>query len=125
MFFFKPQSHLVSLCFSCGLMVVKPNYGICQAFLKIYEYIWSGDVDTLREKILSIPLHLTNHHQFPNNQKHKRCSHNDLSLEDRDKPWLEEGSKEVSKLNTALTGTDNGRFNDLSKMTGDFFQITF
>ena len=79
-------------------------------------------METLREKILSIPCHLTNHHHFPNNQKHKKCSHDDLSQEERNKPWLEEGSKEVAKVKMALTGTDNGRLNDLSKMTGNFFR---
>ena len=53
----------------------------------------SGDVETLCEKILSIPQHLTNNHVFPNNKKHLKCAHGDLSQEERNKPWLEEGSK--------------------------------
>ena len=52
-----------------------------------------GDVESLREKILSIPQHLTNNHVFPNNKKHLKCSHGDLSQEDRNKPWLQDNSK--------------------------------
>ena len=61
----------------------------------------SGDVETLREKILSIPQHLTNNHVFPNNKKHLKCSHGDLSKEDRNKPWLQDNSK-VFKLRKGI-----------------------
>ena len=47
----------------------------------------------LREKVLSIPLHCANHHKFSSNEKHKTCSHSDLVGEERNKPWLKEGSK--------------------------------
>ena len=98
------------------------NSALIKVLSENYNILITVDVETLREKILSIPCHLTNHHHFPNNQKHKRCSHDDLSQEERNKPWLEEGSKEVAKVKMALTGTDNGRLNDLSKMTGNFFR---
>ena len=54
---------------------------------------YSGNEIGLREKVLSIPLHCSNHHTFPNNVKHKACSHGELCGEDRNKPWLVEGSK--------------------------------
>lgn len=95
----------------------------------------AGNEIELREKILSIPLHCSNHHNFPNNVKHTACCHEDLTGEERDKPWLEEGSKvgvenktfnlnnlnkfqELSKLQSALAGSDKSRLADLSMMTG-------
>ena len=48
----------------------------------------SGNEEMLREKLLSIPLHLCNQHQFENNVYHVACPHGDLG----DRPWLEKGS---------------------------------
>ena len=63
---------------------MSPNY---------YLLTTLGDEVTLREKILSIPHHVSNNHHYPNNLMHKKCAHGDLSLEERNKPWLKEGSK--------------------------------
>ena len=52
-----------------------------------------GNETLLREKILSIPLHLADLHSFPNNKQHKQCSHGDLTGSERDKPWCVEGSQ--------------------------------
>ena len=54
---------------------------------------FEGNEVELREKVLSIPLHCSNHHTFPNNVKHKACCHGELLEEERYKPWLQEGSK--------------------------------
>ena len=52
-----------------------------------------GNETLLREKILSIPLHLSDHHSFPNNEQHKQCSHGDLAGSERARPWCAEGSQ--------------------------------
>ena len=57
-----------------------------------------GNEVSLREKILSIPLHLANQHSFPNNEQHKACCHDELTGPDRVKPWLVEGSKVSSRV---------------------------
>ena len=90
----------------------------------------------MREKILSIPLHLADLHKFPNNEAHKECCHEDLTGADRSKPWLAEGSKviirarnrnniiinnaaqELTKLSAALAGKNDSRLNDLEMLTG-------
>ena len=46
-----------------------------------------GNEAMLREKLLSIPLHMCNLHTFEKNDHHRKCTHGDLG-EDRDKPWL-------------------------------------
>jgi len=74
--------------------------------------------EDLREKILSIPLHCTNHHRFRSNKEHKKCSHGPLKPSDRSKPWLKEGSKDLEKIVSALSGKDKSRLNDLQMMTG-------
>ena len=53
---------------------------------------YTGSEAELKEKIRSIPHHCSNSHSFPNNIHHKDCSHGDLSGEDRQKSWLEDGS---------------------------------
>ena len=58
-----------------------------------FIFVTLGNEVALREKILSIPLHLAGHHKFPNNEQHKSCSHGELSGADRHKLWLSEGSK--------------------------------
>ena len=55
----------------------------------ILHYFHSeGNVQLLREKVLSIPGHLTDTHSFPSNEIHKECSHGELR-----RMWLEKGSK--------------------------------
>jgi hypothetical protein len=46
-----------------------------------------GNVDMLREIILSIPLHCAGVHSFPDNVHFKQCAHGPLPSE-RTKPWL-------------------------------------
>ena len=68
--------------------------------LVVYMYMLDnlGDEEELKEKILSIPHHCSNSHHFPNNKHHRSCSHGDLSCEERQKPWLVEGSKVRTKM---------------------------
>ena len=82
-----------------------------------WSFSTSNDEETLREKILSIPRHLCNRHQFPSNKKHMECLHGDLSENERRKSWLKENSKEVEKLVLALRGHNDSRLNDLANMT--------
>ena len=83
----------------------------------IYFLILGGDELTLKEKVLSIPGHVTNTHHFPSNKSHKSCQHDQLTG-DR-KPYLKKDSKEVDKLVQALRGHKDVRLNDLENMTGD------
>ena len=69
----------------------------------------------LREKVLSIPLHCANHHKFPSNEKHRTCSHSDLVGEERNKPWLKEGSK------VRLVVKDNSSIGQNSKVLCIFY----
>ena len=59
--------------------------------LNILSKFWRpflGNLEMLREKVLSIPGHLTNTHVFPGNKYHDSCQHGDLS-----KAWLSPDSK--------------------------------
>ena len=51
-----------------------------------------GNLDMLKEKINSIPGHLSNKHVFQSNSHHKCCSHGDLGGT-RSKAWLDPDSK--------------------------------
>jgi hypothetical protein len=75
-----------------------------------------GDANLLREMILSIPLHVSGVHHFPQNMLFQRCLHGDLSTE-RTKPWLKEGSLSMKKLVLALRGPKDCRLKDLAYMT--------
>ena len=50
-----------------------------------------GDPDLLREKLLSIPDHISNVHTFPDNTKYTMCPH-PPPAKDRAKAWLAPGS---------------------------------
>ena len=50
-----------------------------------------GNVVLLREKLLSIPYHLSNRHRFNDNLEYKECSHGELEAT-AEKPWLNEDS---------------------------------
>jgi hypothetical protein len=52
---------------------------------------FTGNVVLLREKLLSIPYHLSNRHKFDENQEFKKCPHGDL-VATAEKPWLNEDS---------------------------------
>ena len=52
----------------------------------------TGDAVRLREMILSIPQHMSNSHQFPENSSFKECSHLQLPQTGRDKKWLKPDS---------------------------------
>ena len=42
----------------------------------------------MREKILSIPEHISDQHSFPQNTEHKKCQHPDYPVGTRTKAWL-------------------------------------
>ena len=51
----------------------------------------AGNHKLLKEKILSIPDHISNTHVFPSNTDHKACNHPPLTG-DRSKAWLSKDS---------------------------------
>ena len=59
----------------------------CYALLGILS-LFEGNPVKLKEQVLSIPLHLTNTHNFPGNKFHDACHHGELS-----KAWLSPDSK--------------------------------
>ena len=71
----------------------------CQAKLKFSSRtgsecdntLFSGDPDILKEKLLSIPDHISNVHTFPDNSKYMMCPH-PPPAKDRAKAWLAPGS---------------------------------
>ena len=88
----------------------------------------------LREKLLSILLHLCDEHNFDTNIHHKKCSHGDLG----ERPWLERDSlvrlnnqnyasfhtrqiQAVKKVEAAIRGHQNSRLEDLSMMTSEYY----
>jgi hypothetical protein len=52
-------------------------------------YFHSGNLAMLKEKINSIPFHLSNRHFFPSNKHHTKCSHGELE----GRAWLDPDSK--------------------------------
>lgn len=75
-----------------------------------------GNALLLREMVLSIPKHVSNVHEFPDNKLFKRCQHEELSGE-RNKPWLKPGSLSMKKLVAAIHGRRDCRLDDLEMMT--------
>ena len=75
-----------------------------------------GNVEMLREIILSIPQHCAGVHTFPENQFFKQCAHGPLS-EVRDKPYLKVGSLPYKKLVEALRDKKDSRLKDLDNLT--------
>ena len=68
---------------------------VCQIFLIdffVKPFFSIGNLDMLKEKINSIPGHLSNKHVFQSNSHHKCCSHGDLGGT-RSKAWLDPDSK--------------------------------
>ena len=55
------------------------------------KMLYAGDPELLREKLLSIPDHISNVHDYPDNQQYKCCPHSLLTGE-RKKAWLLPGS---------------------------------
>ena len=43
----------------------------------------------MREKIESIPHHITNRHFHPENEHFRHCEHGDLAEEGRDRDWMD------------------------------------
>jgi hypothetical protein len=70
----------------------------------------TGDAVRLREMILSIPQHMSNSHQFPENSSFKESSHLQLPQTGRDKKWLKPDSM-VS--NFVYTGTKSSKMIDI------------
>jgi hypothetical protein len=75
-----------------------------------------GNPLLLRERILSIPKHISGVHEFPENKLFKRCLHGELG-DDRSKPWLKPGSLSMKKLNEAIRGKRDCSLKDLDMMT--------
>ena len=73
--------------------------------------------DLLKEKIESIPEHITNNHSFHKNKEHKACQHPPITGK-RKKKWLKKGALPVEKVDNALHGFDNSRLKDLPHMVG-------
>ena len=68
----------------------------------------------LKEKVLSILDHVTNQHSFPQNNKHLKCSHEDLGPEElRTKPFINKNSASAKKLGNALKGANKSRYCEL------------
>ena len=64
----------------------------------------------LREKVLSILDHVSNHHSFPKNTKHLECAHDDLGPEElRTRPFIARNSFSAKKLEMALRGKNDSR----------------
>ena len=56
----------------------------------------------LKEKIFSIPAHMSNEHCFEDNKYHKYCEHEVLTDEEkRLRPWMKK-TAEVHKISTAF-----------------------
>ena len=72
-----------------------------------------GNLELLRERILSIPKHISNVHKFDGNKFHKSCEHEDLSSNERSKAWLDKEEIPVEKVDQSLHGKDMCRLNDL------------
>lgn len=73
----------------------------------------TGNAELLKERISSIPSHLSNVHEFPNNNQHKACCHGPLGP----KAWLSPDSKTIGKVRAALNGHQGCRMSDLDMMT--------
>ena len=76
-----------------------------------------GNPKLLEEKILSIPEHISNNHQFHYNKEHKACEHPPLAA-NRPKKWLVKGAVSVKKVRFFLRGYDDCRLKDLPNMIG-------
>ena len=75
------------------------------------------DPELLKEKLLSIPGHISNEHEFPENSKYMGCPHPPLTGE-RAKAWLPPGCLAVKKVQNALAGSDGSRLRDVPYMVG-------
>ena len=63
---------------------------------------YAGDPELLREKLLSIPDHISNVHDYPDNQQYKCCPHSPLTGE-RKKAWLLPGSLVIIWVSSVIT----------------------
>ena len=97
----------------------------------------SGKPTLLREKLLSIPDHISNCHVFPSNTEHLACNHLPLTG-DRAKAWLRPDSlviiknishiyflfeivlfyQAIQKIRSAILGKDDCRINEVPHMVG-------
>jgi hypothetical protein len=75
-----------------------------------------GNVELLREMILSIPKHVAGIHSFPENKYFTRCLHGELHAR-RNKAWLRKGSLAMKKLVLAIRGINDSRLKDIEMMT--------
>ena len=49
--------------------------GVRAGIVSDINYFYEGDPQLLKEMLLSIPDHISNCHQFPDNKKYKGCPH--------------------------------------------------
>ena len=69
-------------------MQTQTPYQSCGSEMAWYnDILVTGDSEWLKEKLLSIPGHISNEHHFPDNTKYKDCPHGPL-----EKAWLPAGS---------------------------------
>jgi hypothetical protein len=78
--------------------------------------MFKGNPTLLREMVLSIPQHISNVHEFPDNTLFKQCQHDELPA-GRNKQWLKPGSHSMRKLVGAIRGKNDCRLKDLDMMT--------
>ena len=72
------------------LTLLRSYHDYFEEFSKLlYMFVFLGDHNVLREKLLSIPDHISNKHTFPWNKHHKECGHRPLPGE-RPKAWFDE-----------------------------------
>ena len=61
--------------------------GVCFMLRNVLLQLIAGNLDRLREMILSIPDHICNKHEFLSNIQYKNCPHKPLGP--RSKAWLD------------------------------------
>jgi len=102
---------------------LKSCSGLSQWIPSITNMLWHsfsssvGNHQLLKEKILSIPEHISNTHSFPDNTCHKACAHTPLTGT-RSKAWLRKDSMEIQKIRSAILGKENCRIGELPNMLG-------
>jgi hypothetical protein len=82
-----------------------------------------GNPRLAREKLYSMFGHITGVHSFPLHELYIKCEHEELP-EDRNKPYMKQGSPALQKVVDAVCGTNNHNIRDLASMdaflhTGD------
>lgn len=77
-----------------------------------------GNHQLLKEKLLSIPEHISNIHHFPTNSQHRTCCHPPLTGE-RSKAWLNKDS--LVLFHSSILQNDTNIFRKLRKLEVQFW----